>query len=136
MKIVNPSESISTIISVLDGAKKYVVLVTPYTNLNGWQNLEDAINNAVKRGVEVSYYVREKEGVPGTEKLDAVIYEVPNLHSKMFYSENKAVIGSAHLKYNEDINWTYVLDLENEIIEMKNFFEKNIKPFAVKNKQL
>ena len=132
MKIVNPQESISTIISVIEGAKKYVVLVTPYTNLNGWQNLEDAINNAVKRGVEVSYYVREEEGVPGTEKLDAIIYEVPNLHSKMFYSENKAVIGSAHLKYNEDINWTYILNLPNEVAEMKDFFEKNIKPLGIK----
>lgn len=132
MKIVNPQESISTIISVIEGAKKYVVLVSPYTDLNGWQNLENAINNAAKRGIEVSYYVREKEGVPGTEKLDATIYEVPNLHSKMFYSESKAVIGSAHLKYNEDINWTYILNLPNEVAEMKNFFEKNIKPLAVK----
>ncbi len=132
MKLVKPTDSIDSIISVIENAKEFVVLVSPYTDLNGWENLEDAINNAVKRGVEVSYYVREEEGVPGTEKLDAVIYEVPNLHSKMFYSENKAVIGSAHLKYNEDINWTYILDLENEVAEMKNFFEKNIKPFAVK----
>lgn len=131
MKIVNPSESISTIISVIDNAKEFVILVSPYTNLEGWENLKDAINNASKRGIEVSYYVREEEGVPGTEELDGTIYEVPNLHSKMFYSESKAVIGSAHLKYNEDINWTYVLDLPKEYAEMQNFFEKNIKPSAV-----
>ena len=131
MKIVNPSESISTIISVIDSAKEFVILVSPYTNLEGWEDLKDAINNASKRGVEVSYYVREEVGVPGTEELDGTIYEVPNLHSKMFYSESKAVIGSAHLKYNEDINWTYVLDLPKEYAEMQNFFEKNIKPSAV-----
>ena len=131
MKIVNPSESIDTIVSVIDSAKEFVILVSPYTNLEGWGNLKDAINNASKRGIKVSYYVREEEGVPGTEELDVTIYEVPNLHSKMFYSESKAVIGSAHLKYNEDINWTYVLDLPKEYAEMKNFFETNIKPSAV-----
>ena len=131
MKLVNPSESISTIISLIDSAKEFVILVSPYTDLNGWGNLKNAINNAVKRGIKVSYYVRIEEGIPGTEELDATIYEVPNLHSKMFYSESKAVIGSAHLKYNEDINWTYILDLPNEVYEMKNFFEKNIEPLAV-----
>ncbi len=135
MKIVNPSESISTIVSVINSAKEFVVLVSPYTDLNGWENLKDAINNAVKRGIKVSYYVRKEEGIPGTEELGATIYEVPNLHSKMFYSESEAVIGSAHLKYNEDINWTYVLDLPNEVSEMKNFFEKNIKPLAVAYKK-
>jgi len=135
MKIVNPSESISTIVSVINGAKEFVVLVSPYTDLNGWENLKDAINNAARRGVEVSYYVRKEEGIPGTEDLDVSLYEVPNLHSKMFYSESEAVIGSAHLKYNEDINWTYVLDLPNEVSEMKNFFERNIKPLAVAYKK-
>lgn len=135
MKIVKPSDSISTIVSVINGAKEFVILVSPYTDLNGWENLKDAINNAAERGVEVSYYVRKEEGIPGTEDLDVSLYEVPNLHSKMFYSESEAVIGSAHLKYNEDINWTYVLDLPNEVSEMKNFFEKNIKPLAVAYKK-
>lgn len=133
MKLVEPTESINTIISVIEEAKEFVILVSPYTDLVGWENLKDAINSADKRGVEVLYYVREEEGVPGTEELNISLFEVPNLHSKMFFSESEAVIGSAHLKYNEDINWTYILD-QNEYNEMKSFFEKNIKPLAVKRK--
>ena len=133
MKLVEPTESINTIISVIEEAKEFVILVSPYTDLVGWENLKDAINSADKRGVEVLYYVREEEGVPGTEDLNISLFEVPNLHSKMFFSESEAVIGSAHLKYNEDINWTYILD-QNEYNEMKSFFEKNIKPLAVKRK--
>ncbi len=134
MRIVKPSESIDTIISVIDSAKEYLVLVSPYTNLKGWENLKDAINNAAKRGIEVLYYVREKEGIPGTENLDVTLYEVPDLHSKMFFSEKLAVIGSAHLKYNEDINWTFILDKESEYKDMQGFFKNNIEPFAVKYK--
>ena len=133
MKLVNPAESINSIISVIENAKEFVVLVTPYTDLNGWENLKNAINNASKKGIKVLYYVREEEGVPGTEELNVTLFEVPNLHSKMFFSENSAVIGSAHLKYNEDINWTYILDQQEEYNEMKNFFEKNIKPVAYKS---
>ena len=133
MKLVEPTESINTIISVIEESKEFVILVSPYTDLVGWENLKDAINSADKRGVEVLYYVREEEGVPGTEDLNISLFEVPNLHSKMFFSESEAVIGSAHLKYNEDINWTYILD-QNEYNEMKSFFEKNIKPLAVKRK--
>ncbi len=131
MKLVKPTESIDTIISVIENAKEFVVLVSPYTDLNGWENLKNAINNASAKGVEIRYYVREEEGVPGTEELDVTLFEVPNLHSKMFYSENEAVIGSAHLKYNEDINWTYILD-KHEYDEMKSFFEKNIQPLGIK----
>ena len=130
MKLVKPSESINTIISVIEEAKEFVILVSPYTDLRGWGNLKNAINSASKRGIEVLYYVREEEGVPGTEELNVALFEVPNLHSKMFFSESAAVIGSAHLKYNEDINWTYILD-KSEYDEMKNFFEKNIEPLAV-----
>jgi len=132
MKLVNLTESIDTIISVIENAKEFVVLVSPYTDLNGWENLKNAINNASAKGVEVRYYVREEEGVPGTEELNVTLFEVPDLHSKMFFSESSAVIGSAHLKYNEDINWTYILDNQSEYNEMKSFFEKNIQPLGIK----
>ncbi len=131
MKLVKPTESIDTIISVIENAKEFVVLVSPYTDLNGWENLKNAINNASAKGVEIRYYVREEEGVPGTEELDVTLFEVPDLHSKMFFSESSAVIGSSHLKYNEDINWTYILD-KHEYDEMKSFFEKNIQPLGIK----
>jgi len=134
MRLVESSKSIETIISVIKKSKDYVVLVSPYTNLKGWENLTKAINSATKRGVNVLYYVRKEEGVPGTEELNVTLFEVPNLHSKMFFSESAAVIGSAHLKYNEDINWTYILNEKSEYDDMKDFFEKNIKPFAVKYK--
>ncbi len=135
MKLVKPSESINTIISVIEEAKEFVILVSPYTDLNGWENLKDAINSAAKRGIEVLYYVREEEGVPGTEELNVTLFEVPNLHSKMFFSESEAVIGSAHLKYNKDINWTYILNKQKEYDEMKDFFVENIKPLAVAYKK-
>ena len=130
MRFIEIEENLNCIISLVENAGEFIILVSPFNDFEGWDKLKNAINSASKRGVEVSYYVREEEGVPGTEDLDVTIYEVPNLHSKMFYSENEAVIGSAHLKYNEDINWTYILDKQKEYDEMKGFFDRNIKPLA------
>jgi len=131
MKILDPSENISSIISLIDNAKEYVVMASPYTDLHGWDNLIDAINNAFKRGVEVSYYVRQEVGIAGTEALNANIFEVPDLHAKMFFSEKEAMIGSFHLRNNDDINWAYVLDYPKEYDDLKNFFDINIKPIAI-----
>ncbi len=131
MKILDSSENISGIISLVNKAREYVVLVSPYTDLKGWDNLIDAINNAFNRGVEVSYYVRQEVGIAGTEVLNANIFEVPGLHAKMFFSEKEAMIGSFHLRNNDDINWAYVLDYPKEYDDMKNFFEENIKPISI-----
>ena len=134
MKMIKQADSISAITSLIKEAKEFVTIVSPYTDLNGWEKLRDAINEASKRGINVSYYVRKEEGVEGTENLNVNLYEVANLHSKMFFTEKEAIIGSAHLKYNEDINWTYSLEYPNEYNEMLNFFNNNIKAIAVASK--
>ena len=126
MKILNPSKNIPSIISLIENAKKFVVLVSPYTNLEGWDKLKNAINNATKRGVEISYYVREGDGLKGTEGLNVSIYEVPMLHAKMFFSENNAIISSFHLMNNQDINWAYILDYPEEYNQLVTFFKKHI----------
>ena len=126
MKILDPSKNITSIITLIENAEKFIVLVSPYTNLKGWDKLKTAINNASQRGIDVSYYVREGEGLEGTEGLNVKIIEVPMLHAKMFFSENKAIISSFHLMNNQDVNWAYELDYPTEYNQLIDFFEKYI----------
>ncbi len=135
MKILNPSENFSRIAELIDNAEEFVVLVSPYTALGGLDNLIDAINNSTKRNIKTSYYVREKVGLEGTEILDVDIYEVPNLHAKMFFSEKEAIIGSYHLKNTDEINCGFLLDYPQEYNEMKDFFENQIKKVAIPHKK-
>lgn len=130
MPILNPAENITSIISLIENAKKFIVIVSPYTNMTGWDKLKDAINSASKRNVDISYYVREGEGSKGIRELDVKIYEVPMLHTKMFFSESDAIISSFHLMNNPDINWAFVLKNKEEYEELINFFELYIKPLA------
>ena len=130
MKISDPLENINSIISLINNANKTVVIVSPYTNLKGWDNLKTAINNASNRGVNVSYYVRKGEGVHGTEDLDVKVIEVPMLHAKMFFSETEAIISSFHLIANQDINWAYILENPDEYNQLTDFFKKHIAIYS------
>jgi len=135
MKILDPSENFSKITELIKNAEEFVVLVSPYTALEGFDSLIEAINNTNERNVKTSYYVREDVGIEGTDVLNVDIYEVPGLHAKMFFSEKEAIIGSYHLKNTDEINWGYVLDYPEEYNEMKDFFEKQIKKLAVPYKK-
>ncbi len=135
MKILDPLENFSKITELIKNAEEFVVLVSPYTALEGFDSLIEAINNTTERNVKTSYYVREDVGIEGTDVLNVDIYEVPGLHAKMFFSEKEAIIGSYHLKNTDEINWGYVLDYPEEYNEMKDFFEKQIKKLAVPYKK-
>jgi hypothetical protein len=131
MTILNPAENISGIISLIENAKKFVVIVSPFNDLTGWDKLKNAINKAAQKKIDVFYYVREGEGSKGIENLDVKIFEVPLLHAKMFFTENKAMISSGNLTNRPDINWVYELDNQEEYKELINFFELYIKPLAI-----
>jgi hypothetical protein len=130
MTILNPSENITSIISLIEHSKKFVVIVSPFNDLKGWDKLKNTINRAAENNVEVFYYVREGEGSKGIEGLNVKIFEVPLLHAKMFFNESKAIISSGNLTNRPDINWVYTLNNPEEYKELINFFEMNIKPLA------
>lgn len=130
MTILNPSENITSIISLIENAKKFVVIVSPFNDLAGWDKLINAINTASKNNIDVTYFVREGEGSTGIKELNVKIYEVPLLHAKMFFTESEAIISSGNLTNHPDINWAYVLNNPQEYKDLINFFELYIIPLA------
>lgn len=126
MKILNPADNITRIVSLIDNARKFVVMVSPFTNLNGWENLKTALIKASERGIDIKYYVRGGEARKGLEYLNLKVFEVPMLHAKIFFSEKEAMITSFHLLYNEDINWAGLMENEGEYNELVKFFENSV----------
>lgn len=129
MKILNPEENIASIISLIENAKNKVVIVSPYNNLQGWDELKAAINKANERFGGVAYYVRAGEGRNGIDGIEAKVYEVPTLHAKMFFSEREAIISSGNLTNQPDLNWACKLNQE-EYQDIVDFFERYINPIA------
>ena len=132
MKFVEIKENLNVITALVENAEKTIIIVSPFNEFAGWDKLRNAIDNATERGVEVNYYVREGEGYNGIEGLKVNLFEVPNLHAKMFSSEKETLISSGNLTSRPDINWVCRLDLDNEVAELLDFFKKEIKPFAKK----
>ncbi len=132
MKYVDMEENLNTIISMVEKAVEYIVLVSPFSDLSGsWRKLRNAINDAAERGVKVDYYVCEGDGYTGIEGININLYEVPKLHAKMFFSEKDALISSGNLSSRPDINWVCKLETKDEIDELHSFFENYIKPNAI-----
>jgi hypothetical protein len=129
MPLQDPSKNIESIISLVRNAREFVILVSPYSNLTGWDELKAAIKKSSAK-TEVSYYVRAGEGLKGLEDLPVNVYEVPMLHTKMFFSEREAIIASFHLINSPDINWAYKLNTRQEYNDLVDFFERYIRPLA------
>lgn len=131
MKVLEPHESIPAITSLIKSASKFIRIVSPYSFLKGWDQLAKAINEASRNGIDVSYYVRKDVGLGGLEGIEATVFEVPDLHAKMFFSEKEAIISSFHLINNADINWACRLESPDEYNALAGFFEKFISPVAI-----
>lgn len=128
MKIINPRKNIDSVISLIKNAKKRVVIVSPFNDLLGWDELKAAINSANEH-LEVSYYVREGEGRKGIDGINATVYEVPLLHAKMFFSEGEGIISSGNLTNHPDINWFCYLN-DEEYKDIVGFFKTYIESGA------
>jgi len=132
MKFIDIKENLNTIISLVENAEEYLILISPFNDFEGWNKLKNAINNAIARGVDVKYYVREGEGFNGMNGLNVKLWEVPGLHAKMYQSEKATYISSGNLTNDTNINWYIQLDTEEEIKEIvEEFYEKLILPVAV-----
>jgi phosphatidylserine/phosphatidylglycerophosphate/cardiolipin synthase-like enzyme len=132
MKFINIEDNFKTIVSLVEEAADFIILVSPFNDFNGWDKLKDAINSAVARGVDVKYYVREGEGFNGMKGLKVNLFEVPGLHAKMYQTEKETYISSGNLTNDTNINWYIKLDKPEEIEELtKKFYEEQIVAVAV-----
>lgn len=132
MKLVDLKENLNTIVSLVENAEEFVVLISPFNDFEGWNRLRDAINNATETGVDIKYYVRKGEGYNGMEGLKVNLFEVPALHAKMYCSEKETYISSGNLTNDTNINWYIKLDTQEEVSQLVNeFYKKQILPVAV-----
>jgi hypothetical protein len=125
MKIIQSENGIKSITELIQNAKSYAVIVSPFNDLTGWDELKDAINEAVKK-IEVEYYVRKDEGRKGLNGMDAPVFEVPMLHAKLFFSESEAIISSGNLTNRPDLNLFCRLE-GDEYGAIVNFFKQYVQ---------
>lgn len=129
MKITRTEQDAAGVISLIRNAKEYVVIVSPFSELAGWDELKDTLNER-SRDIRIEFYVRQGQGRNGIEGIYVNLFEVPLLHAKMIFSESGAMISSGNLHSRPDINCTFLLDKKEEYRSVVGFFEAYIKPVA------
>jgi phosphatidylserine/phosphatidylglycerophosphate/cardiolipin synthase-like enzyme len=92
----------SQVINIVQGAKQYVICVTPYLEL--WRHARTALELAAKRGVKVTVIVRKEDWKSKT--LDNISWLLANdirvlaaewLHAKIYLNEHALFVSSMNL---------------------------------------
>jgi len=133
--LISPS-----IIELIRRSEKEVTLVSPY--IKTWGHLESEIESSINRGVLIDIIFRGdkskeyKYTLESLQKMGVGLYEVPNLHSKIFLSEKSGIMSSMNLydyssSNSEEIGlWT---DDENLLKQLReNVDELRRKSHVVK----
>lgn len=101
-EIIYDEKVLPAIIDVIDGAKEYLVLVSPYNKYS--TNLSHALERAAKRKVRITAVCRkdqEKDERAHLEwlraDLGAKLHLVERLHAKIYFNESAGIVTSMNL---------------------------------------
>jgi hypothetical protein len=88
------------VLQVIRSATKYITFVTPYVDL--WMHLTDAMQDAINKRVDITFFIREGENRQRPEDLkwlrtNVKVYEIPNLHAKIYLNETTVLVSSMNI---------------------------------------
>jgi hypothetical protein len=141
MKIIPPYQITSEILNLINEAKEYLILVSPYVNFNNWERIKIDIENALKRNVKIKFYTRlDSENYKSWEQIEALGIKpklIKNLHSKLYFNEKSGIVTSMNLLTSSNLNaieFGAIYNTEEELKELKEFVKKYLEPNLEKEK--
>jgi phosphatidylserine/phosphatidylglycerophosphate/cardiolipin synthase-like enzyme len=107
-RVLGKTETVGALYGVIDDAKKYLVLVSPYTRIGKLRDLGRHLDQALARKVSVSLVIRrdattqpwepaDKQEVERLMKAGLKLYGTPDLHAKIYLNEKNALVTSLNL---------------------------------------
>ena len=135
MRIIRDHQIPAEICDLIQDAKKYVVMVTPYVDL--WTRLTDSIEVAIRNKVFIQLHYRINKGksevkektLKELEGLGVKINGIELLHAKLYLSDSSAIMTSMNLyqhsseKSKEVGLWT---DKSSLLKEYKTYIETHL----------
>ncbi len=122
MELIQPAEISGKIMTIIDQAKEYIIIVSPYNKISNWDKLLKRLDQAKQNGIKIEWFIRK--GVEGNDneirRLGIIPIEVENLHSKIYLNERNAIVTSMNLHFYSDNN---SIDIGYEIKEKDKHFE-------------
>ncbi|MSQ13007.1 MAG: hypothetical protein EXR47_02470 [Dehalococcoidia bacterium] len=129
---------VGQILGVIDGAKQYVVIVSPYLDM--WQHAQNAIGRAVKRGVDVRMFLRNDRDKPPLDQIrwlfsnKVKVFAVQRLHAKIYMNEQTVLISSMNFTESSAMNSleiAYLVGDPEHAKRVREYVKGNITSSAV-----
>ena len=103
MQLIPPAEISGKIMTLIDEAKTWVVLITPYIQVQNWEKLLHRVEAAQDRGVKFLLYYRGGEvGSYQLSALNVPSISIDNLHAKLYLNEQRGIVTSMNLYQYSD----------------------------------
>ena len=93
---IAPYQISSEIINLIHQAKKYLILVSPYIDIQKWEVFKTELLKAQKREVKISVYIRyDNNNYKSWEQLEAFNIKpklIEGLHAKLYFNEHTGIV--------------------------------------------
>ena len=118
------------VLRIVTSANRGVTFVTPYLGL--WVHLKNAIEEATGRGVSVTFIVRAEErkqlqDLRWLREHKVRVYEVPNLHAKIYMNEKEVLVSSMNIYDSSALN-----SLEFAMLVRDDKDAKKLREYAIR----
>lgn len=135
MELIQPAEISGKIMTLIDQAKKCLIIVSPYNKFTYWKKLTQRIEKAKQRGVNIKWYIRKNvdNNVEQIRQIGIEPHEVENLHCKLYLNERHAVVTSMNLHEYSDtssIDIGYLITREDKYKELRGFIDVYIDNYS------
>lgn len=106
-RVVTDDAVASSVLQIIREAREFVVLVSPYNAF--WTHLKNEIQVATQRKVRVSAIYNSSsyargDGIEWLLTQGATVYQLPNLHAKLYLNESSAMLSSMNLTQGSSRN--------------------------------
>ena len=116
-KVISNHHILPTLIDLINNAKEYIVLISPYIKLN--KHMLKSINDAYIRGVKVKVVYQSPKildkidttplDIDDLEIIGVDVYHIDDLHTKLYLSEKSSIITSMNLyDYSASVSYTHL----------------------------
>lgn len=134
MKFIKPDEISGKILTLLEEANEYVVIVSPYVKISKWYKLTKKLDKLKRRKVSIEFIIRDDNtnlnSFNEVSKLGFSFRAIPDLHCKLYLNEKKAIFSSMNLLLSSEINSIeigYETENDSEYLELKEFCSNYLK---------
>ncbi len=148
LEFMGKSDTVRRLQGLIDEAKEQVTLISPYVSIEKLRDLERKIRNALDRKVEVTLVMRAEDAhtrAPSGQGLEILaslvnagmrLFQVRDLHAKVYFSERNALITSLNLiesSFNNSIEiGVWVPANRPEYEQIIKFIRDEIQPHGEK----